>query len=136
MPVAHNCSSYPRWLQVSEWRQRGPSRSEQLKGMFLEQALQPLLPSEAAFPFAVRVNADVLAANGSLAEVAVNSTALALQAANVSLAGPVAGPASTAIFWGHAFQCTNPLERLACFGVHGTAAPASDPPHLACSVKG
>ena len=88
---------------MSERPWKGPSRSEQLKGTFLEQALQPLLPSEAAFPFAVRVNADVLAANGSLAEVAVNSTALALQAANVSLAAPVAGPASHATFCGHTF---------------------------------
>ena len=78
--------------------------------MFLEQALQPLLPSEAAFPFAVRVNADVLAANGSLAEVAVNSTALALQAANVSLAGPVAGPASTAISWKGVMPCRAPTH--------------------------
>lgn len=71
--------------------QRTPSLAEQSSGMFIERALEQVLPSAARFPFALRANVDILAADGSLAEHAVTSCSRALKSTNVPLSREVAG---------------------------------------------
>lgn len=66
-------------------------RSEQQVAHFIQKGLENLLPSTSKFPFSIRINADVLAADGSLAETAVTSSAMALHSASVSTSSPLAG---------------------------------------------
>ena len=64
---------------------------EQHIGITIERALQNLLPPGSLLPFAVRLTAEVLAADGSIVENAINSSVLALRSANISLSRPAAG---------------------------------------------
>ena len=70
---------------------RGASRREIGHGMLAERALQYVLPSEDEFPYAIRVNADVLESNGSSSMASVCSGSMALMAAGVPIRKPVAG---------------------------------------------
>ena len=53
--------------------------------------MQPLLPSEYKFPFAIRVNSEVLSRDGCLSEASVSSACLALHNAGIHLKAPIAG---------------------------------------------
>jgi polyribonucleotide nucleotidyltransferase len=55
------------------------------------------MPSEAVFPFAVRVSADVLTADGALAPAALTAGTLALMDAGVPVTGPVASVAAVVV---------------------------------------
>ena len=70
---------------------RGPKRREIGHGMLAERALQPVLPDEDAFPYTIRVNAEVLESNGSSSMASVCAGSLALMDAGVPIEKPVAG---------------------------------------------
>ena len=70
---------------------RGPKRREIGHGMLAERALQPVLPGEDAFPYTIRVNAEVLESNGSSSMASVCAGSLALMDAGVPIEKPVAG---------------------------------------------
>ncbi len=60
-------------------------------GRLLELALVNVMPSAGAFPFSVRITADVLAADGATAAAAVSSSSLAMLSAGVPISSLVAG---------------------------------------------
>ncbi len=72
---------------------RAPSRREVGHGALAGRAIEPLLPSETEFPYAIRVVSEVLESNGSTSMASVCASSMALMDAGVPLAAPVAGVA-------------------------------------------
>ncbi len=72
---------------------RGPSRRDVGHGNLARRALAPVLPSEEAFPYTVRVVSDILESNGSSSMATVCGGTLALMDAGVPIKAPIAGVA-------------------------------------------
>ena len=70
---------------------RGPGRREIGHGALAEKALVPVIPSEADFPYAIRVVSEVLSSNGSTSQASICGSTLALMDAGVPIKKPVAG---------------------------------------------
>ena len=70
---------------------RGPGRREIGHGALAEKALVPVIPSEAEFPYAIRVVSEVLSSNGSTSQASICGSTLALMDAGVPIKKPVAG---------------------------------------------
>jgi polyribonucleotide nucleotidyltransferase len=70
---------------------RGPGRREIGHGALAERAIANLLPTEADFPYAMRVVSDILESNGSSSMATVCGASLALMDAGVPLKSPCAG---------------------------------------------
>lgn len=70
---------------------RGPGRREIGHGALAERALEPVIPSEEEFPYAIRVVSEVLMSNGSTSQGSVCGSTLALMDAGVPIKRPVAG---------------------------------------------
>lgn len=77
---------------VGEVRRLGsPGRREIGHGYLAERALEPMLPSEAEFPYAIRSVTEIMSQNGSTSMAATCSSCLALMDAGVPLKRPVSG---------------------------------------------
>jgi polyribonucleotide nucleotidyltransferase len=72
---------------------RGPGRREIGHGALAERSLLPIMPSEEAFPYTVRVVSDIMESNGSSSMATVCGGILALMDAGVPIKSPVAGVA-------------------------------------------
>ena len=72
---------------------RGPGRREVGHGALAERALLPVLPTEEAFPYTIRVVSDILESNGSSSMASVCGGCLSMMDAGVPLRAPVAGVA-------------------------------------------
>jgi polyribonucleotide nucleotidyltransferase len=72
---------------------RGQSRREIGHGALAERALEPVIPTEESFPYALRLVSEVLASNGSSSMASVCGSTLALMDAGVPIKAPVAGVA-------------------------------------------
>lgn len=70
---------------------RGPGRREIGHGALAERSLEPVLPSEEEFPYAIRTVSDILSSNGSTSQAAVCGSTLSLMDAGVPIKAPVAG---------------------------------------------
>jgi polyribonucleotide nucleotidyltransferase len=84
----YNFPSY----SVGETRpSRGPGRREIGHGALAERSLEPVLPSQNDFPYAIRLVSEVLMSNGSTSQGSVCGSTLALMDAGVPIKSPVAG---------------------------------------------
>jgi polyribonucleotide nucleotidyltransferase len=72
---------------------RGAGRREIGHGALAERALSAVLPTEEAWPYAMRVVSDILESNGSSSMATVCGASLSMMDAGVPLAAPVAGVA-------------------------------------------
>ena len=72
---------------------RGPGRREIGHGALAERALVPVLPSEAEFPYVIRVVSEVVSSNGSTSMASTCGSTLALMDAGVPIKAPVGGAA-------------------------------------------
>lgn len=70
---------------------KSPGRREIGHGALAERALEPVIPSEADFPYALRLVSEVLSSNGSSSMASVCGSTLALMDAGVPIKRPVAG---------------------------------------------
>lgn len=70
---------------------KSPGRREIGHGALAERALEPVLPSESDFPYAIRTVSEVLSSNGSTSQASVCGSTLALMDAGVPIKAPVAG---------------------------------------------
>ncbi len=70
---------------------KSPGRREIGHGALAERALEPVIPSEAEFPYAIRIVSEVLSSNGSTSQGSVCGSTLALMDAGVPIKAPVAG---------------------------------------------
>ncbi|HQD29799.1 polyribonucleotide nucleotidyltransferase [Acetivibrio saccincola] len=70
---------------------RGPGRREIGHGALAEKALEPVIPDQEEFPYAIRLVSEVLMSNGSTSQGSVCASTLALMDAGVPIKKPVAG---------------------------------------------
>lgn len=70
---------------------RGPGRREIGHGALAERALLPVLPDEAAFPYAIRTVSETFESNGSTSQASVCASSMSLMAAGVPIKSAVAG---------------------------------------------
>ena len=76
---------------------RSPGRREIGHGELARRALMPLIPSEAEFPYTIRVVSDIMESNGSSSMASVCGGSLALFDAGVPMKGACSGIAMGAI---------------------------------------
>jgi polyribonucleotide nucleotidyltransferase len=72
---------------------RSPGRREVGHGALAERALIPVLPSQEAFPYVIRVVSEVLSSDGSTSMGSVSGSTLGLMDAGVPILKPVSGAA-------------------------------------------
>jgi len=70
---------------------RSPGRREIGHGALSERALEPVLPTEEEFPYAIRTVSEILSSNGSTSQASICGSTLALMDAGVPIKAPVAG---------------------------------------------
>lgn len=70
---------------------RGPGRRAIGHGALAERALEPVLPPQESFPYAIRVVSEVLGSNGSSSMASVCGSTLSLMVAGVPIKKPVVG---------------------------------------------
>ncbi len=70
---------------------RAPGRREIGHGALAERALDPVIPSEDEFPYAIRTVSEILSSNGSTSQASVCGSTMALMDAGVPIKAPVAG---------------------------------------------
>ncbi len=78
---------------VGETGRMFTGRREIGHGALAERAIDPVLPSEEDFPYALRIVSEVLSSNGSTSMASVCGSSLALMDAGVPIKSPVAGVA-------------------------------------------
>lgn len=70
---------------------RGTGRREIGHGALAERALEPVVPAEDVFPYALRIVSEVLSSNGSSSMASVCGSTLALMDGGVPIKSPVSG---------------------------------------------
>jgi len=70
---------------------RGPGRRAIGHGALAERAIEPVLPKEEDFPYAIRVVSEIMGSNGSSSMASICGSTLSLMAAGVPILKPVAG---------------------------------------------
>ncbi len=82
---------FPPFSVGETGRMGGMNRREIGHGALAERSIEPVLPPEDEFPYALRVTSEVMESNGSTSMASVCSGSMALLAAGVPLRRPVAG---------------------------------------------
>jgi polyribonucleotide nucleotidyltransferase len=85
--------NFPPYSTGEAGRMRSPGRREIGHGALAERALLPMIPTEDAFPYAIRLVSEVLSSNGSTSQASVCASTLSLMDAGVPIKAPVAGVA-------------------------------------------
>ncbi len=83
--------NFPSYSVGEARTSRGPGRREIGHGALAERALEPVIPTEEEFPYALRLVSEVLMSNGSTSQGSVCGSTLALMDAGVPIKRPVAG---------------------------------------------
>ncbi|MCL1944489.1 MAG: polyribonucleotide nucleotidyltransferase [Firmicutes bacterium] len=94
---------------------RGPGRREIGHGALAERALEPVIPSEADFPYAIRTVTEILSSNGSTSQASVCGSTLSLMDAGVPIKSPVAGIAMGLIKDGNKVAILSDIQGLEDF---------------------
>jgi polyribonucleotide nucleotidyltransferase len=72
-------------------RTGGPGRREIGHGALAERSLEPIVPNENDFRYAIRISSEIMESNGSTSMASVCAGTLALMDAGVPVKTPVAG---------------------------------------------
>ena len=83
--------NFPSYSVGEARTSRGPGRREIGHGALAERALEPVIPSEEEFPYALRLVSEVLMSNEFTSQGSVCGSTLALMDAGVPIKRPVAG---------------------------------------------
>ena len=83
----------PPYATGEAGRMKSPGRREIGHGALAERALEPVVPSEEEFPYALRLVSEILSSNGSSSMASVCGSTLSLMDAGVPIHAPVAGVA-------------------------------------------
>ncbi len=94
---------------------RGPGRREIGHGALAERALEPVIPTVAEFPYAIRMVSEVLSSNGSTSQGSICASTLALMDAGVPIKTPVAGISCGLITEGDRFMTMVDIQGLEDF---------------------
>src|SRR5437899_2898138 len=83
--------NFPPFSVGETGRTGGPGRREIGHGALAERSLEPVVPGENDFRYAIRISSEIMASNGSTSMASVCAGTLALMDAGVPLKTPVAG---------------------------------------------
>ena len=83
--------NFPPFSVGETGRTGSPGRREIGHGALAERSLAAMVPSEADFPYAIRVSSEIMESNGSTSMASVCAGCLALMDAGVPIKKPVAG---------------------------------------------
>lgn len=83
--------NFPAFSVGEVRRNSGPGRREIGHGNLAERAIKKVLPTQADFPYVIRVVSEILESNGSSSMASVCSGTLALMAGGVPISSPVSG---------------------------------------------
>ena len=83
--------NFPPFSVGETGRFGGQNRREIGHGALAERSIEPVIPSEKEFPYALRIVSEVMESNGSTSMASVCAGVLALMDAGVPLKSPVAG---------------------------------------------
>lgn len=85
--------NFPPYSVGETGRIGSPGRREIGHGALAERSIEPILPSEEDFPYAIRLVSEALSSNGSTSMASVCGSSLSLMDAGVPISHPVAGVA-------------------------------------------
>ncbi|GHU74151.1 polyribonucleotide nucleotidyltransferase [Clostridia bacterium] len=85
--------NFPPYSTGEAGRMKSPGRREIGHGALAERALQPVIPTDDVFPYAIRLVSEVISSNGSTSQASVCASTLSLMDAGVPIKAPVAGVA-------------------------------------------
>ncbi len=85
--------NFPAYSTGEARSPRTPGRREIGHGALAERSLEPVIPSEAEFPYTIRLVSEIMSSNGSTSQASVCGSTLALMDAGVPIKRPVAGVA-------------------------------------------
>jgi polyribonucleotide nucleotidyltransferase len=85
--------NFPPWSTGEAKQAKAPGRRETGHGALAERAIEPVIPSQEDFPYAIRVVSEILESNGSSSMASVCGGTLSLMDAGVPIIAPVAGVA-------------------------------------------
>ncbi len=85
--------NFPPYSTGEAGRLRSPGRREIGHGALAERALEPVIPTEEEFPYAIRLVSEVMSSNGSTSQASVCGSTMALMDAGVPIKAPIAGAA-------------------------------------------
>lgn len=91
---------------------RPPGRREIGHGALGERALSKVIPSEAEFPYTIRLVSEVLESNGSTSQASICASTLAMMDAGVPIKAPVAGIAMGLIKDGDHFSILSDIQGM------------------------
>ncbi|WP_169083036.1 polyribonucleotide nucleotidyltransferase [Paenibacillus sp. PL91] len=91
---------------------RPPGRREIGHGALGERALSKVIPSEADFPYTIRLVSEVLESNGSSSQASICASTLAMMDAGVPIKAPVAGIAMGLIKDGEHFAILSDIQGM------------------------
>src|SRR5216117_3695873 len=83
--------NFPPFSVGETGRTGGPGRREIGHGALAERSLEPVVPSEQDFRYAIRISSEIMESNGSTSMASVCTGTLALMDAGVPVKTPVAG---------------------------------------------
>jgi polyribonucleotide nucleotidyltransferase len=94
---------------------RSPGRREVGHGALAERALLPVLPSQEAFPYVIRVVSEILSSDGSTSMGSVSGSTLGLMDAGVPILKPVSGAAMGLIKEGEEVRILTDIQGIEDF---------------------
>ncbi|WP_085508350.1 polyribonucleotide nucleotidyltransferase [Thalassobacillus devorans] len=94
---------------------RGPGRREIGHGALGERALEVVIPSEADFPYTIRLVSEVLESNGSTSQASICASTLAMMDAGVPIKAPVAGIAMGLVKSGEDYTILSDIQGMEDF---------------------
>jgi polyribonucleotide nucleotidyltransferase len=83
--------NFPPFSVGETGRTGSPGRREIGHGALAERSVEPVVPSETDFPYAIRISSEIMESNGSTSMASVCAGTLALMDAGVPIKKPVAG---------------------------------------------
>lgn len=104
--------NFPPYCVGETGRMGSPGRREIGHGALGERALRQVIPSEAEFPYTIRVVAEVLESNGSSSQASICASTMALMAAGVPISNPVAGVAMGLVKKGESYTILTDIQGM------------------------
>ncbi len=83
--------NFPPYSVGETGRFLAPGRREIGHGALAERSIEPLVPDETDFPYAIRISSEIMESNGSTSMATICAGSLALMDAGVPLRAPVGG---------------------------------------------
>ena len=90
-PFIVDYSFHPLATNQAEMSRSMPNRREVGHGHLIKKALKPVLPNQGIFPFVVRINSEIISADGSSSMASVMGASLSMAQAGVPMSKPVVG---------------------------------------------